>query len=51
VLCGVLDLSGYDADMSYAVPPDHVPLDPVQYPLQPPYKEYQQRAEGEAEGA
>ena len=35
--CG--DLSGYDSDMTYRVAKDeHVPRDPVQPPIEPPYK-------------
>jgi len=34
--CG--DLSGYDADQTYAVPADHAPLPPVQPPTNPPYR-------------
>ncbi|KAI5287978.1 hypothetical protein KEM54_005565 [Ascosphaera aggregata] len=36
IACG--DLSSWDADASYALPPDHVSLDPVQPPTAPPYK-------------
>ena len=35
--CG--DLCGYDSDMTYAVPKsENVPRDPVQPPIEPPYK-------------
>ncbi|KAI1338912.1 FtsJ-like methyltransferase-domain-containing protein [Xylariaceae sp. FL0016] len=34
--CG--DLSAFDSDASYRLPPDHVSLDPVQPPTAPPYK-------------
>ncbi|KAJ2896935.1 uncharacterized protein MKZ38_005079 [Zalerion maritima] len=34
--CG--DLSAFDSDASYALPSDHVALDPVQPPTAPPYK-------------
>ena len=34
--CG--DLSAWDSDASYALPPDHVSLDPVQPPTAPPYR-------------
>lgn len=34
--CG--DLSAFDADASYHLPPDRVSLDPVQPPTAPPYK-------------
>ncbi|KAF3492404.1 uncharacterized protein GIQ15_01921 [Arthroderma uncinatum] len=36
IACG--DLSSWDADASYELPPDHVSLDPVQPPTAPPYK-------------
>ncbi|EEP76409.1 tRNA (uridine-2'-O-)-methyltransferase TRM7 [Uncinocarpus reesii 1704] len=36
IACG--DLSAWDADASYELPPDHVSLDPVQPPTAPPYK-------------
>ena len=36
IACG--DLSAFDSDASYALPQDHVPLDPVQPPTAPPYK-------------
>jgi len=36
VACG--DLSAFDSDASYALPDDHVSLDPVQPPTAPPYK-------------
>ena len=36
IACG--DLSAWDSDASYALPPDHVSLDPVQPPMAPPYK-------------
>lgn len=36
IACG--DLSAFDSDASYRLPPDHVPLDPVQPPTAPPYK-------------
>ena len=36
VACG--DLSGFDADATYHLPRDRVPLDPVQPPTAPPYK-------------
>lgn len=44
--CG--DLSSYDADATYKLPPDHVSLDPVQPPTAPPYKQAieRRRAEG-----
>jgi tRNA (cytidine32/guanosine34-2'-O)-methyltransferase len=34
--CG--DLSAYDADASYHLPKDRIPLDPIQPPTAPPYK-------------
>ena len=36
IACG--DLSSWDSDASYALPPDHVSLDPVQPPTAPPYR-------------
>ncbi|KAG8532852.1 uncharacterized protein KY384_002730 [Bacidia gigantensis] len=36
VACG--DLSAWDADATYSLPKDHVSLDPVQPPINPPYK-------------
>lgn len=36
IACG--DLSAWDADASYELPPDYVSLDPVQPPTAPPYK-------------
>jgi tRNA (cytidine32/guanosine34-2'-O)-methyltransferase len=36
IACG--DLSAFDSDASYKLPPDHVSLDPVQPPTAPPYK-------------
>ncbi|KAK2734343.1 hypothetical protein FQN55_002799 [Onygenales sp. PD_40] len=36
IACG--DLSAWDADASYQLPPDYVSLDPVQPPTAPPYK-------------
>ncbi|KAL2870308.1 tRNA methyltransferase TRM7 [Aspergillus lucknowensis] len=36
IACG--DLSAWDSDASYALPPDHVSLDPVQPPMAPPYR-------------
>ena len=36
IACG--DLSAWDSDASYALPPGHVSLDPVQPPTAPPYK-------------
>lgn len=36
VACG--DLSAFDSDASYRLPPGHVSLDPVQPPTAPPYK-------------
>jgi tRNA (cytidine32/guanosine34-2'-O)-methyltransferase len=36
IACG--DLSAWDSDASYALPPDHVSLDPVQPPTAPPYR-------------
>ncbi|KAI0477217.1 FtsJ-like methyltransferase-domain-containing protein [Xylariaceae sp. FL0804] len=36
VACG--DLSAFDSDASYRLPPGHVPLDPVQPPTAPPYR-------------
>ena len=36
VACG--DLSAWDADATYHLPKDHVSLDPVQPPMNPPYK-------------
>lgn len=36
VACG--DLSAFDSDATYHLPPDHVALDPVQPPTAPPYK-------------
>lgn len=50
IACG--DLSSWDADASYALPPDHVSLDPVQPPTAPPYKKAleMKRAAGGAYG-
>ncbi|KAJ5899396.1 hypothetical protein N7495_004140 [Penicillium taxi] len=36
IACG--DLSTWDSDASYALPPDHISLDPVQPPTAPPYR-------------
>lgn len=36
VACG--DLSAFDSDATYHLPPEHVVLDPVQPPTAPPYK-------------
>ncbi|KAL2839606.1 FtsJ-like methyltransferase-domain-containing protein [Aspergillus pseudoustus] len=36
IACG--DLSSWDSDASYSLPPDHVSLDPVQPPMAPPYR-------------
>ncbi|KAI2472874.1 FtsJ-domain-containing protein [Annulohypoxylon bovei var. microspora] len=36
IACG--DLSAFDSDASYRLPPNHVSLDPVQPPTAPPYK-------------
>lgn len=36
IACG--DLSAWDSDASYALPPDHVSLEPVQPPTAPPYR-------------
>lgn len=36
IACG--DLSAWDSDASYALPPEHVSLDPVQPPTAPPYR-------------
>lgn len=36
IACG--DLSSWDSDASYTLPPDHVSLDPVQPPTAPPYR-------------
>lgn len=36
IACG--DLSAWDSDASYSLPPDHVSLDPVQPPTAPPYR-------------
>ncbi|KAI1155525.1 FtsJ-like methyltransferase-domain-containing protein [Nemania diffusa] len=36
IACG--DLSAFDSDASYRLPPDHIPLDPIQPPTAPPYK-------------
>ncbi|KAI0429049.1 FtsJ-like methyltransferase-domain-containing protein [Xylaria sp. FL1042] len=36
IACG--DLSAFDSDASYRLPPDHVSLNPVQPPTAPPYK-------------
>ncbi|KAJ5171657.1 hypothetical protein N7492_004250 [Penicillium capsulatum] len=36
IACG--DLSAWDSDASYALPPNHVSLDPVQPPTAPPYR-------------
>ncbi|KAK8078837.1 hypothetical protein PG994_002644 [Apiospora phragmitis] len=36
IACG--DLSAFDSDASYRLPPGHVSLDPVQPPTAPPYK-------------
>ena len=48
--CG--DLSAFDSDATYELPPGHVSLDPVQPPTEPPYKEAleKRRAEGGAYG-
>jgi tRNA (cytidine32/guanosine34-2'-O)-methyltransferase len=39
--CG--DLSAWDSDATYKLPPGHVSLDPVQPPTAPPYKEALER--------
>ncbi|KAL4864636.1 hypothetical protein BDV12DRAFT_175969 [Aspergillus spectabilis] len=36
IACG--DLSAWDSDASYSLPPDYVNLDPVQPPMAPPYR-------------
>ncbi|CAG8037753.1 unnamed protein product [Penicillium nalgiovense] len=36
IACG--DLSAWDSDASYALPPDYVNLDPIQPPTAPPYR-------------
>ncbi|KAI1435454.1 FtsJ-like methyltransferase-domain-containing protein [Xylaria sp. CBS 124048] len=36
IACG--DLSAFDSDASYRLPPDHISLDPIQPPTAPPYK-------------
>ncbi|KAL4804344.1 FtsJ-like methyltransferase-domain-containing protein [Aspergillus unguis] len=36
IACG--DLSAWDSDASYKLPPDYVNLDPVQPPMAPPYR-------------
>lgn len=36
IACG--DLSAWDSDATYTLPPDHVSLDPVQPPTAPPYR-------------
>lgn len=36
IACG--DLSAWDSDATYALPPDYVTLDPVQPPTAPPYR-------------
>ncbi|KAI9046195.1 tRNA methyltransferase TRM7 [Aspergillus affinis] len=36
IACG--DLSSWDSDASYTLPPDHVSLEPVQPPTAPPYR-------------
>ncbi|KAI1099497.1 FtsJ-domain-containing protein [Jackrogersella minutella] len=36
IACG--DLSAFDSDASYRLPPNHVSLDPIQPPTAPPYK-------------
>ncbi|KAI1395512.1 FtsJ-domain-containing protein [Hypoxylon fuscum] len=36
IACG--DLSAFDSDASYRLPPDYVSLDPIQPPTAPPYK-------------
>lgn len=36
IACG--DLSAFDSDASYKLPPDHISLDPIQPPTAPPYK-------------
>lgn len=36
IACG--DLSAWDSDATYALPPDYVALDPVQPPTAPPYR-------------
>jgi tRNA (cytidine32/guanosine34-2'-O)-methyltransferase len=48
--CG--DLSAWDSDATYKLPPGHVSLDPVQPPTAPPYKAAleRRRAEGGAYG-
>lgn len=50
IACG--DLSSWDSDANYALPPNHVSLDPVQPPTAPPYKKAleQRRVEGGALG-
>lgn len=50
IACG--DLSSWDSDANYTLPPDHVSLDPVQPPTAPAYKKAleQRRAEGGALG-
>ena len=40
VACG--DLSGYDADMTYPLPENAVSLEPIQKPIDPPYKTFLQ---------
>ncbi|KAI1268159.1 FtsJ-like methyltransferase-domain-containing protein [Xylariaceae sp. FL1019] len=50
IACG--DLSAFDSDASYRLPPNHVSLDPVQPPTAPPYKRAleMRRAHGGAYG-
>ncbi|GAP88368.1 putative tRNA (uridine-2 -O-)-methyltransferase TRM7 [Rosellinia necatrix] len=36
IACG--DLSAFDSDASYRLPPNHISLDPIQPPTAPPYK-------------
>ena len=36
--CG--DLSGFDSDMSYALGGDGTYLEPIQKPINPPYRDY-----------
>ncbi len=48
VACG--DLSGWDADQSYSLPPDYVALPPLQPPTAPAYADAKarQRAKGQS---
>jgi tRNA (cytidine32/guanosine34-2'-O)-methyltransferase len=38
VACG--DVNGYDADQTYPLDANYVNLDPIQKPIDPPYRSY-----------